>query len=226
MAAFLDQAGGLWARGALNGKVGAAFTSSATQHGGNETTLFSIITNLLHFGMTIVGLPYSHAAPDDLEEITGGAPYGANTIAGGEGSRQPARSNWPAPATRASWLDRTAAKLTALSLVGRESFRFGTLAPAGTSGSFPLRRHPPPSADGKGPQRSVRSSPKDRPHRPAGSSPRSRPVFVLPPLRPRESANNPTRKHYLRRCFLPSWRDGFERAGRFEAAPPLSREGG
>ena len=60
MAAFLDQAGGLWARGALNGKVGAAFTSSATQHGGNETTLFSIITNLLHFGMVIVGLPYSH----------------------------------------------------------------------------------------------------------------------------------------------------------------------
>ena len=60
MANFLDQAGGLWARGALNGKVGAAFTSSATQHGGNETTLLSIITNLLHFGMTIVGLPYSH----------------------------------------------------------------------------------------------------------------------------------------------------------------------
>ena len=62
MAAFLDQAGGLWARGALNGKVGAAFTSSGTQHGGQETTLFSIITNLLHFGMVIVGLPYSFAA--------------------------------------------------------------------------------------------------------------------------------------------------------------------
>ena len=60
MAAFLDQAGGLWARGALNGKVGAAFTSTATQHGGQETTLFSIITNLLHFGLVIVGLPYSH----------------------------------------------------------------------------------------------------------------------------------------------------------------------
>lgn len=91
MAAFLDQAGGLWARGALNGKVGAAFTSSATQHGGNETTLFSIITNLLHFGMTIVGLPYSHAGQMTLEEIVGGAPYGATTVAGGDGSRQPSQ---------------------------------------------------------------------------------------------------------------------------------------
>lgn len=89
MAAFLDQAGGLWVRGALNGKVGGAFTSSGTQHGGNETTLFSIIANLLHFGMTIVGLPYSHAGQMTLEEIVGGAPYGATTIAGGDGSRQP-----------------------------------------------------------------------------------------------------------------------------------------
>ncbi|MGD0473183.1 MAG: NAD(P)H:quinone oxidoreductase [Candidatus Velthaea sp.] len=89
MAAFLDQAGGLWARGALNGKVGAAFTSSATQHGGNETTLFSIIANLLHFGMIVVGLPYSHAGQMTLAEIVGGAPYGATTIAGGDGSRQP-----------------------------------------------------------------------------------------------------------------------------------------
>jgi NAD(P)H dehydrogenase (quinone) len=89
MAAFLDQAGGLWARGVLNGKVGAAFTSSASQHGGNETTLFSIITNLLHFGLTIVGLPYSHQGQMTLEEIVGGAPYGSTTIAGGDGSRQP-----------------------------------------------------------------------------------------------------------------------------------------
>ena len=89
MAAFLDQAGGLWAKGALHGKVGAAFASSATQHGGNETTLFSIITNLLHFGMTIVGLPYSHVGQMTLEEIVGGAPYGATTVAGGDGSRQP-----------------------------------------------------------------------------------------------------------------------------------------
>jgi NAD(P)H dehydrogenase (quinone) len=89
MAAFLDQAGGLWARGALNGKVGAAFSSSATQHGGQEMTLMSIITNLLHFGMTIVGLPYSHAGQMSVEEIVGGTPYGATTVAGGDGSRQP-----------------------------------------------------------------------------------------------------------------------------------------
>jgi NAD(P)H dehydrogenase (quinone) len=89
MAAFLDQAGGLWARGALNGKVGAAFTSSGTQHGGQETTLFSIITNLLHFGLIVVGLPYSHGGQMTLAEIVGGAPYGATTIAGPDGSRQP-----------------------------------------------------------------------------------------------------------------------------------------
>jgi NAD(P)H dehydrogenase (quinone) len=89
MAAFLDQAGGLWARGALHGKVGAAFTSSATQHGGQEMTLLSIIVNLLHFGMIVVGLPYSHQGQMTLTEIAGGAPYGATTIAGGDGSRQP-----------------------------------------------------------------------------------------------------------------------------------------
>lgn len=89
MANFLDQAGGLWARGALHGKVGAAFTSTATQHGGQETTLFSIITNLLHFGMVIVGLDYGYAAQMTLDEVTGGSPYGATTIAGGDGSRQP-----------------------------------------------------------------------------------------------------------------------------------------
>lgn len=89
MAAFLDQAGGLWARGALHGKVGAAFTSTATQHGGQEVTLFSIITNLLHFGMVIVGLPYSHAGQMTLDEVVGGSPYGATTIAGGQGQRQP-----------------------------------------------------------------------------------------------------------------------------------------
>lgn len=89
MAAFLDQAGGLWARGALNGKVGAAFTSTATQHGGQETTLFSLITNMLHFGMTIVGLDYGFAGQSGHDKVCGGAPYGATTIAGGDGSRQP-----------------------------------------------------------------------------------------------------------------------------------------
>ena len=89
MASFLDQAGGLWARGALHGKVGGAFTSTATQHGGQEVTLFSIITNLMHFGMVIVGLPYSHTGQMTLDEIVGGSPYGATTIAGGQGQRSP-----------------------------------------------------------------------------------------------------------------------------------------
>ncbi len=89
MASFFDQAGGLWARGALNGKVGGAFTSTATQHGGQEVTLFSVITNLLHFGLIIVGLPYSFHGQMTLDEIVGGSPYGATTIAGGQGQRQP-----------------------------------------------------------------------------------------------------------------------------------------
>jgi NAD(P)H dehydrogenase (quinone) len=89
MASFLEQAGGLWQRGALHGKVGGAFSSTATQHGGQETTLFNMITNLLHFGMVIVGLDYGHAGQSTLDEITGGSPYGATTIAGGDGSRQP-----------------------------------------------------------------------------------------------------------------------------------------
>ena len=89
MANFLDQAGGLWARGALNGKVGGAFTSTATQHGGQEVTLFSILTNLMHFGLITVGLPYSFQGQMTLDEIVGGSPYGATTIAGGDGSRSP-----------------------------------------------------------------------------------------------------------------------------------------
>ena len=89
MASFLDQAGGLWASGKLNGKVGAAFTSTASQHGGQETTLFSILTNLLHFGMTIVGLDYGFQGQLTLDAVHGGAPYGATTLAGGDGSRQP-----------------------------------------------------------------------------------------------------------------------------------------
>lgn len=111
LAAFLDQAGGMWARGALNGKVGGAFTSSATQHGGNETTLFSIIANLLHFGMIIVGLPYSHAGQMTLEEIVGGAPYGATTIAGGDGSRQPSAIELDGARHQGELVARTAAKL-------------------------------------------------------------------------------------------------------------------
>lgn len=113
MAAFLDQAGGLWARGALNGKVGAAFTSTGTQHGGQETTLFSIITNLMHFGMVIVGLPYSHQGQMSMDEIVGGAPYGATTIAGGDGSRQPSQIDLAGAFHQGEIVARTAAALVA-----------------------------------------------------------------------------------------------------------------
>jgi NAD(P)H dehydrogenase (quinone) len=86
---FLDQTGGLWARGALIGKVGSVFASTATQHGGQETTLTSFHTTLLHHGMVIVGLPYSNAGLSDNSEVMGGSPYGATTIAGTDGRRQP-----------------------------------------------------------------------------------------------------------------------------------------
>ncbi len=92
MANFLDQAGGLWARGALNGKAGGAFTSTATHHGGQETTLFSILTNLMHFGLITVGLPYSFQGQTRLDEVTGGSPYGASTLTAGDGSRQPSEN--------------------------------------------------------------------------------------------------------------------------------------
>ena len=113
LAAFLDQAGGLWATGALNGKVGGAFTSSASQHGGNEATLFSIITNLLHFGMTIIGLPYSHQGQMRIDEIVGGSPYGATTIAGGKGERQPSATELEGARHQGELIARAAAKLAA-----------------------------------------------------------------------------------------------------------------
>jgi NAD(P)H dehydrogenase (quinone) len=111
MAAFLDQAGGLWAKGALNGKVGGAFTSTATQHGGQEVTLFSIITNLMHFGMVIVGLPYSHQGQMTLDEIVGGSPYGATTIAGGQGQRQPSQIDLDGARFQGRLIAETANKL-------------------------------------------------------------------------------------------------------------------
>ena len=86
---FLDQTGRLWAEGSLIGKVGSVFASTATQHGGQESTLLSFHTTLLHHGMVVVGLPYSAKEQMTLDEITGGSPYGATTIAGGDGSRQP-----------------------------------------------------------------------------------------------------------------------------------------
>ncbi len=111
MAAFLDQAGGLWMRGVLNGKVGAAFTSTATQHGGQEMTLFSIIANLLHFGLIVVGLPYSHQGQMRIDEIVGGAPYGATTIAGGDGSRQPSETDLAGARHQGELVAKTAVKL-------------------------------------------------------------------------------------------------------------------
>lgn len=93
MANFWDQTGGLWAQGKLIGKAGAAFTSTGAQHGGQETTLMNIHTMLLHHGMVIAGLPYSFQGQTKMDEIVGGAPYGATTIAGGDGSRQPSETD-------------------------------------------------------------------------------------------------------------------------------------
>ncbi len=89
---FLDQTGGLWVKGALVGKVGSVFASTGTQHGGQETTITSFHTTLLHHGMIIVGLPYSFAGQSRMDEVTGGSPYGATTIKGGDGSRQPSQN--------------------------------------------------------------------------------------------------------------------------------------
>jgi NAD(P)H dehydrogenase (quinone) len=109
MANFWDQTGGLWAQGKLIGKVGAAFTSTASQHGGQETTLMGIHTNLLHHGMVIVGLPYSFQGQLKLDEVTGGSPYGATTIAAGDGSRQPTENELEG----ARFLGRHVAQVTA-----------------------------------------------------------------------------------------------------------------
>jgi NAD(P)H:quinone oxidoreductase type IV len=89
---FLDQTGALWMKGGLIGKVGSVFTSSATQHGGQETTITSFHSTLLHHGMVIVGVPYSEQRQMKIDEITGGSPYGASTITGGDGSRQPSEN--------------------------------------------------------------------------------------------------------------------------------------
>jgi NAD(P)H dehydrogenase (quinone) len=86
---FMDQTGGLWMKGALVGKVGSVFTSSATQHGGQESTILTFIPTLLHQGMVVVGLPYAFQGQTGVDEIKGGSPYGASTITDGDGSRQP-----------------------------------------------------------------------------------------------------------------------------------------
>jgi len=89
---FIDQTGGLWFTGALVGKVGSVFTSSATQHGGQESTILSFIPTLLHHGMVVVGLPYAFQGQTGVDEIKGGSPYGASTITDGDGSRQPSKT--------------------------------------------------------------------------------------------------------------------------------------
>jgi NAD(P)H dehydrogenase (quinone) len=111
LASFLDQAGGLWATGALNGKVGGAFTSTGTQHGGQETTLFSIIANLLHFGLVVVGLDYGFQGQMGVDEVVGGSPYGATTIAAADGSRKPSERDLDGARYQGRRVAEVAAKL-------------------------------------------------------------------------------------------------------------------
>jgi NAD(P)H dehydrogenase (quinone) len=110
---FLDQAGGLWASGKLVGKVGAAFTSTATQHGGQESTLLSTHTVLLHLGFIIVGLPYSWAGQMGVKEVSGGSPYGASTITDSDGSRQPSDNELAGARFQGRHVAQIAAKLAA-----------------------------------------------------------------------------------------------------------------
>jgi NAD(P)H dehydrogenase (quinone) len=111
MRSFLDQAGGLWAQGKLVGKVGSAFTSTATQHGGQESTILTFIPTLMHFGMMVVGLPYSFQGQMGLNEILGGSPYGAATISGSDGSRKPSAVELEAARFQGRHVTMIAAKL-------------------------------------------------------------------------------------------------------------------
>jgi len=108
---FLDQTGGLWAQGKLVGKVGSVFTSSATQHGGQESTLLTFHPNLLHHGMIVVGLPYAEQRQMGIDEIKGGSPYGASTIAGGSGERQPSEQELGMAAFQGKHVAQIATKL-------------------------------------------------------------------------------------------------------------------
>lgn len=113
MASFWDRTGGLWAQGKLIGKVGGAFTSSASQHGGNEATILSVHKTLLHHGFVIVGLPYSFQGQLGIDEVAGGSPYGATTIAGGDGSRQPSAVELDGARFQGRHIAEIAARLTA-----------------------------------------------------------------------------------------------------------------
>jgi NAD(P)H dehydrogenase (quinone) len=107
----IDQTGGLWAKGKLVGKVGSAFTSSATQHGGQESTILGLIPTMMHHGMVVVGLPYAFQGQMGVEEVKGGSPYGASTITGGDGSRQPSAVELEAARFQGAHVARIAAKL-------------------------------------------------------------------------------------------------------------------
>lgn len=111
MRSFIDQTGGLWFQGKLVGKVGSVFTSSATQHGGQESTILGFMPTLLHHGMVVVGLPYTYAGQMTLDEIAGGSPYGASTIAAGDGSRQPSANELDAARFQGKHVAEIAAKL-------------------------------------------------------------------------------------------------------------------
>jgi len=111
MRQFLDATGGIWVKGALVGKVGSAFTSSATQHGGQESTILSFHITLLHHGMVLVGLPYTFQGQTRIDEITGGSPYGASTIAGGKGERMPSENELAAARFQGKHVAAIAAKL-------------------------------------------------------------------------------------------------------------------
>ncbi len=110
---FFDQTGGLWAQGKLIGKPAGVFTSTATQHGGQESTILTTHVTLLHHGMIIVGMPYSVAEQMDMTEIVGGSPYGASTLAAGDGSRQPSDKELKMVAAHAARVAEVAAKLKA-----------------------------------------------------------------------------------------------------------------
>lgn len=109
---FLDQAGGLWVKGSLVGKVGSVFSSSATQHGGQESTILTFHPVLLHLGMVIVGLPYAFQGQMGVAEVMGGTPYGASTIAGGDGSRQPSKIELDGARYQGKHVAQIAAKLS------------------------------------------------------------------------------------------------------------------
>jgi NAD(P)H dehydrogenase (quinone) len=111
MRQFLDATGGLWTKGALVGKVGSVFTSSATQHGGQESTLLTFHVTLLHHGMVVVGLPYAFQGQTRIDEITGGSPYGASTIAGGTGERMPSENELAAARFQGKHVATIASKL-------------------------------------------------------------------------------------------------------------------